>query len=142
MNTNADAREAVIAAIEANGTDVARRDQYDIDAIVEGVHAATDGYDIEAMGHDQFWALVERHDHANHQSATVPDRLCEACQEPFQDTDSGDGDARYHMSCREKFCCPRCGRNVGAEELERYEGACLMCSDVGVTRARQTRHPR
>lgn len=62
MLTNADARHAIITAIEANGTDTASRDDYDIDAIVKGVHDATGDYDVEAMDTAEFWVLVERNE--------------------------------------------------------------------------------
>ncbi|WP_068059213.1 hypothetical protein [Nocardia xishanensis] len=61
MHTNLDARNAVITAIEANGTDTASRDQYDIDAIVTEIHTATGGYDVDAIEPAEFWAIVERH---------------------------------------------------------------------------------
>ncbi|KZM70930.1 hypothetical protein [Nocardia terpenica] len=62
MLTNEDARRAVITAIEANGTDVAHRDEFDIEAIVTEIRDTTGGYDIEAMDADEFWAVVERHE--------------------------------------------------------------------------------
>lgn len=62
MLTNADARHAVITAIEANGTDVAAADEYDLDAIVHAIHEATGAYDVEAMDPAAFWEIVERHE--------------------------------------------------------------------------------
>lgn len=62
MLTNADARRAVITAIEANGTDVASREEYDIDAIVHDIYQATSGYDVDAVDAEEFWAIVERHE--------------------------------------------------------------------------------
>jgi hypothetical protein len=59
--TNAHARHEVITAIEANGTDVASRGEFDIDAIVDDIHAATGDYAVDAVGHDEFWAIVARH---------------------------------------------------------------------------------
>ncbi|MBF6416962.1 hypothetical protein [Nocardia cyriacigeorgica] len=61
LYTDRDARHAIITAIEANGTDIARGDEFDITAIIEDVYAATGGYNVEAMEHDPFWAAVERH---------------------------------------------------------------------------------
>lgn len=61
MFTNLDARDAVIIAIEANGTDVANRNQYDIDAIVAEIRDITGGYDVDAIDSTEFWAIVERH---------------------------------------------------------------------------------
>ncbi|WP_040793235.1 hypothetical protein [Nocardia paucivorans] len=59
MHTADDARRFVIEAIDAGD---AHHSQYDLDAIVAGIYDATGDYDPEALGHDDFWALVEAHD--------------------------------------------------------------------------------
>ncbi|WP_280410773.1 hypothetical protein [Nocardia asiatica] len=56
MLTNLDARNAISEAINAGD---AHHTQYDLDAIVAGVHEATGGYDIEAMDTAAFWKLIE-----------------------------------------------------------------------------------
>ncbi|RBO82051.1 hypothetical protein [Nocardia puris] len=62
MHTNLTAREAVITAIESAGTDVATRDEYDIDGIVDAIYEATGGYDIDALDEGEFWGIIEDHD--------------------------------------------------------------------------------
>lgn len=58
MLTNLDARNAIADAINAGD---AHSDNYDLDAIVADVYAATGDYDIEAMDTAEFWASVETH---------------------------------------------------------------------------------
>lgn len=64
MYTRQDGYNAVVTAIEANGTDVASRDEYDIDGIIDDIYEETGAYDIEAVDHDIFWEIVERHETA------------------------------------------------------------------------------
>lgn len=59
--TEHDARIAVVAAIEASGTDVARAEEFDVQGIVAEIRDRTGGYDTEALDHDVFWQIVERH---------------------------------------------------------------------------------
>ncbi|WP_043738417.1 hypothetical protein [Nocardia asiatica] len=61
MHTNLDARNAVITAIEANGTDAASRDEFDIDAIVTEIRNLTGGYNVEAVTPEELWSIIEHH---------------------------------------------------------------------------------
>ncbi|WP_280465998.1 hypothetical protein [Nocardia brasiliensis] len=80
MYTSHDAARQVVAAIEANGTDVASRDDYNIDAIVRDLYDAWGTFDFNGTvyGPDLngldvkdpdatadrealFWATVQRH---------------------------------------------------------------------------------
>ncbi|WP_029923924.1 hypothetical protein [Nocardia otitidiscaviarum] len=58
MLTNLDARDAIITAIEAGD---ASRDDFNIDAIVDDIYAATGDYNTEDVEPAEFWTIVERH---------------------------------------------------------------------------------
>ena len=67
MTTYATRAEAIqreiIDPIEANGTDIARAEDYDIDAIADEVLGDyADGYELK-VDLDEFWRIVERHAH-------------------------------------------------------------------------------
>lgn len=51
----------IITAIEAGGTDVARAEEYDIDAIANEVIVPTNGAYIVIDDVEAFWTAVERH---------------------------------------------------------------------------------
>lgn len=55
------ATNAVIEAIEANGTDTANRDAFDIASIVTDVYALTGTYDMSDIAPMEFWSIVESH---------------------------------------------------------------------------------
>lgn len=58
--TRQDLKAQVVAAIEAYGTVVASRVDYDIDAIAS-VLASRDVTDVDTLDHDEFWALAGDH---------------------------------------------------------------------------------
>lgn len=64
--TDADARAYVIAAIEGNGRDVARHEDYDVDAIVTNVYRRYGTWDFATLTADEdvddFWYIVETHE--------------------------------------------------------------------------------
>lgn len=62
MKTDWDATAYVIEAIEANGTDIASRDEYDVEAIVDELYDLVGSYDFDTVEHDTFWEIVARHD--------------------------------------------------------------------------------
>lgn len=56
------ATEYVARAIEANGTDVASRGDFDITAIVDELYIMAGGsWDVSRVDDDVFWQTVERH---------------------------------------------------------------------------------
>jgi len=71
--TEQDAKDEIITAIESAGRDVARREEFDIDAIFEEVFEYRHVYDekgnelVQASGYvqivdaDEFWTVVMRH---------------------------------------------------------------------------------
>ena len=61
--THDEARAAVVRAIEANGRDVARGEEYDVDAIVAAAYTwnTRDGY-TQALTPEEFWRVVEEHE--------------------------------------------------------------------------------
>ncbi len=61
MRTRDDARREVIDAIEANGTDVATRDQFDVDSILD--EAFDDDYH-QVVDVETFWQIVKRYAYA------------------------------------------------------------------------------
>lgn len=62
MKTIEDATAYVTRAIEANGTDIASRDEYDVEAIVNELCDLAGSWDFDAVEHDTFWEVVARHD--------------------------------------------------------------------------------
>ena len=63
FTTRNNARAQVAAAIEGNGRDIARREEYDIEAII----GATFGFDprrgyVQTATEEDFWKAVERHE--------------------------------------------------------------------------------
>lgn len=62
MYDKQEATEYVARAIEANGTDVASRDEYDMEAIVSELYIMAGGtWDMARVDEDTFWQVVERH---------------------------------------------------------------------------------
>lgn len=60
LQTNTDARQYVTTAIESNGTDVASRDEYDLDKIMAELHELAGGWNVAEVDHDAFWTVIER----------------------------------------------------------------------------------
>lgn len=87
MLTNLDARANVIAAIEAGD---ATRDDFDIDAIVQGVYAATGAYDTEAMEASEFWSLVEENELTGPKNLVTKTQNDSGAWEIVETEDAGD----------------------------------------------------
>jgi hypothetical protein len=54
--TQRDARQYVVAAIEASG--IATAAEYDLDAICDALYDLAGGWDVTQIDHDAFWLIV------------------------------------------------------------------------------------
>lgn len=88
FTTAQDVKDDIAAAIESNGRDVARAEEFDLDAILDEAYEYRHVYDekgnelvqasgyVQAVDTDEFWTIVMRH------ALTVERTACDECGEP------------------------------------------------------------
>lgn len=66
--TRADAENYVITAIEANGVDVASREEFNLEAIIDELRERVGDWDFDNVDEHFFWETVKKHDNSQNTS--------------------------------------------------------------------------
>lgn len=59
--TRTEAAEFVATCIEAGGVDVAAREEFDMDAILDALYEIAGSWDVAQVEPEDFWPIVEAH---------------------------------------------------------------------------------